>query len=283
MKQFLIILSCITFFYRSSSQNIFPSSGNVGIGTTSPGTLLDIGATVKSNFAIPDGNILGLQSKTSTSNPNTFFVGNFFYNELKIASNNSVQGINTQAVSTNPSGNISLSIGNSSNNLHDATGSLTWARAFQGGAYLTGSGGINNATSFYAHHSIPGSGIITNAYGLYVNTFPSTGITNKYGVYVNDPNASNYFGGTVGIGTSSTGSFKLAVEGKIGAREIKVTLDNPWPDYVFEKKYPLMDILSLDKYITINKHLPGVPSANEIKETNGVELGQMTSKLMGEG
>jgi len=62
--------------------------------------------------------------------------------------------------------------------------------------------------------------------------------------------------GTVGIGTSNTGSFKLAVEGKIGAREIKVTLDNPWPDYVFEDKYPLMNLADLDKYISINKHLP---------------------------
>lgn len=86
--------------------------------------------------------------------------------------------------------------------------------------------------------------------------------------------------GTIGIGTSNTGSFKLAVEGKIGARELKVTLDNPWPDYVFNKKYPLLNIKSLEKYISINNHLPGVPSAEQIKENGGVELGQMTAKLM---
>jgi hypothetical protein len=86
--------------------------------------------------------------------------------------------------------------------------------------------------------------------------------------------------GNIGIGTTNPGSFKLAVEGKIGAREVKVTLENPWPDYVFNKEYPLLDIAALDKYITINKHLPGIPSSKEIKENKGIELGQMTAKLL---
>src|SRR5215211_1486075 len=33
--------------------------------------------------------------------------------------------------------------------------------------------------------------------------------------------------GRVGIGTNNPGTFRLAVEGKIGAREIRVTLDTP--------------------------------------------------------
>jgi len=45
--------------------------------------------------------------------------------------------------------------------------------------------------------------------------------------------------GNVGIGTDDPGSFKLAVEGKIGAREVNVNTTNPWPDYVFEKDYAL--------------------------------------------
>lgn len=45
--------------------------------------------------------------------------------------------------------------------------------------------------------------------------------------------------GNVGIGTTNTGPYKLAVEGKIGAREIKVTLANPWADYVFNTGSPI--------------------------------------------
>ncbi|MBN8787702.1 MAG: hypothetical protein J0I84_11485 [Terrimonas sp.] len=46
--------------------------------------------------------------------------------------------------------------------------------------------------------------------------------------------------GNVGIGTTNPGTFKLAVEGKIGAREIRVTATNPWPDYVFKPHYNLI-------------------------------------------
>jgi len=86
--------------------------------------------------------------------------------------------------------------------------------------------------------------------------------------------------GTVGIGTATPGSFKLAVEGKIGARGIKVTLQNPFPDYVFGSTYELRPLASLSKYIDQNKHLPGIPSAAQVEKDGGVELGDMSVKLL---
>jgi hypothetical protein len=86
--------------------------------------------------------------------------------------------------------------------------------------------------------------------------------------------------GNVGIGTVSTGSFKLAVEGKIAAREIQVTLTNPFPDYVFASNYKLRSLSSLENYINQNKHLPGIPSANKVKKEGGIELGEMNVKLL---
>lgn len=86
--------------------------------------------------------------------------------------------------------------------------------------------------------------------------------------------------GSVGIGTSAPGTFKLAVEGKIGARGVKVTLQNPWPDYVFESTYQLRSIRSLEEYIRENNHLPGIPSAMEVKKNEGIELGEMNIKLL---
>lgn len=85
--------------------------------------------------------------------------------------------------------------------------------------------------------------------------------------------------GSVGIGTLTTGSFKLAVEGKIGAREITVTSTNPWPDYVFENSYNLPSLEELNAYIKVNKHLPEIPSACTI-EQNGVDLGEMNMLLL---
>ena len=86
--------------------------------------------------------------------------------------------------------------------------------------------------------------------------------------------------GNVGIGTTNTGTFKLAVEGNIGARGIKVTLANPFPDYVFAANYKLRPLANLQSYIDKNKHLPGIPSAEEVKKDGGIELGQMNVKLL---
>ncbi|HRO46360.1 hypothetical protein [Agriterribacter sp.] len=86
--------------------------------------------------------------------------------------------------------------------------------------------------------------------------------------------------GNVGIGTQTTGSFKLAVEGTIGAREIKVTSVNPWPDYVFQTSYALPTFTDIENYIQAHQHLPGMPSAAEINESGGVELGEMNRKLL---
>ena len=81
------------------------------------------------------------------------------------------------------------------------------------------------------------------------------------------------------IGTTDPGSFKLAVEGKIGAREVIVTDANPWPDYVFENDYKLPSLKDLKNHIQSKKHLPDIPDAEHIKE-NGISIGEMQVKLL---
>ena len=85
--------------------------------------------------------------------------------------------------------------------------------------------------------------------------------------------------GNVGVGTTAPGSFKLAVEGKLGARQIVVTSANPWPDYVFAKQYKLKSLLSLEEYISKNNRLPNMPSAEEVKK-DGIELGNMNARVV---
>jgi len=99
------------------------------------------------------------------------------------------------------------------------------------------------------------------------------------GRYLGDPYLIIKDGGNVGIGTTNPGSFKLAVEGNIGARGVRVTNANPWPDYVFNNQYKLKSLTSLEEYIRKNNRLPNIPSAQEVKE-NGIELGQMNAKLL---
>ena len=85
--------------------------------------------------------------------------------------------------------------------------------------------------------------------------------------------------GNVGIGTQTTGSHKLAVEGSIGAREIKVEAFPNWSDFVFEKEYNLPSLREVEKHIKEKGHLKDIPSAKEV-EKNGIFLGEMNSKLL---
>lgn len=86
-----------------------------------------------------------------------------------------------------------------------------------------------------------------------------------------------YFMGTVGIGVSNPGSWRLAVNGRIRAKEIKV--ETGWSDFVFEKDYNLPTLEEVEKHIREKGHLKDIPSAREVKE-NGIFLGQMDAKLL---
>ena len=84
--------------------------------------------------------------------------------------------------------------------------------------------------------------------------------------------------GNVGIGTAAPDA-ALTVKGTIHTNEVKVDLNVPGPDYVFEKGYDLMSLEETKAYIDANKHLPEVPSAKEM-EKNGVQLGEMNLLLL---
>jgi len=109
----------------------------------------------------------------------------------------------------------------------------------------------------------------TNAVNLaYKNNFKGT-VTNQGDLFSL---------GNVGIGTSDTKGYKLAVNGKIRTQEIKVEAAN-WPDYVFAKDYQLPSLQETEQHIKDKGHLPGIPSAEEVK-ANGVDLGEMNAKLL---
>ncbi|WP_338396069.1 hypothetical protein [Fulvitalea axinellae] len=84
--------------------------------------------------------------------------------------------------------------------------------------------------------------------------------------------------GMVGIGTIDTGTHRLAVEGSIGARSIKVEASG-WSDFVFEKGYDLPSLSEVEAHIKAKGHLEHIPSAEDV-EKDGVDLGAMDAKLL---
>lgn len=86
--------------------------------------------------------------------------------------------------------------------------------------------------------------------------------------------------GSVGIGVLNIpAAYKLAVDGKVIAEEVRVKNSTSWPDYVFNPGYSLRPIEELEQHIRENGHLPGIPGAQEVAE-NGFDLGDMDRWLL---
>ncbi|MBC7383176.1 MAG: hypothetical protein H7296_09305 [Bacteroidia bacterium] len=75
--------------------------------------------------------------------------------------------------------------------------------------------------------------------------------------------------------------YKLFVSDGIMSEKFKCaikTTDN-WSDFVFAPGYKLMSLDSVGNFINKNRHLPGIPSANEVVK-NGLDLAVMDAKLL---
>ncbi len=88
--------------------------------------------------------------------------------------------------------------------------------------------------------------------------------------------------GSVNIGTASdNGGGILNVAGKMYTEQLEVQPDNLWPDYVFEPDYNLLSLSDLKNFIAQNKHLPDIPSENEIAAAAGYfEVGKLNTMLL---
>ncbi len=84
--------------------------------------------------------------------------------------------------------------------------------------------------------------------------------------------------GNIGVGTTNP-DMKLTVNGNIHAKEVKIDLNIPAPDYVFKENYNLRSIEELEYFIKANSHLPEIPSAREF-EQNGVMQAEMDMNLL---
>ncbi|CAM1368017.1 conserved exported hypothetical protein [Tenacibaculum sediminilitoris] len=95
-----------------------------------------------------------------------------------------------------------------------------------------------------------------------------------------DYNEKIYFNkGGFGIGISDTKGFKLGVNGKVAATEVKIATYDNWADFVFAKDYSLPSLTEVENHIKEKGHLQNIPSAAEVKK-EGFFLGEMDAKLL---
>lgn len=86
--------------------------------------------------------------------------------------------------------------------------------------------------------------------------------------------------GNLSVGTSATPvGYRMSVDGKIIAEELRIQNSLVWPDYVFDPQYHLPTLDSIATYINANHHLPDVPSAKEV-EVQGIAVSEMQAILL---
>jgi hypothetical protein len=85
--------------------------------------------------------------------------------------------------------------------------------------------------------------------------------------------------GDLSVGRAVSSEYALRVVGKVLAEEVRVTPLSNWPDHVFGSDYELASLDEVERFISANRRLPGMPSASEVA-ANGVLLGEMQVKLL---
>jgi hypothetical protein len=87
-----------------------------------------------------------------------------------------------------------------------------------------------------------------------------------------------YSNGKMEISNSTGKILQLEPNGLLRGRQIKLDLDN-WADCVFEEDYVLMPLDEVESFVKTEKHLPNVPSEEELIE-DGLDVEEMNKILM---
>lgn len=288
------------------------SNGNVGINTLAPTTKLDVEGDGKFTQTVADGDAtlyidfsnaatatnpaggditsgievqsspitnkgfqVGVKSNTSTTTTNTLHNGN---SQGRLALSSSWNagggfiGVAGEAYSQNLSAtNFQFSSTIGGNFVGGADGSTPLNLASTDWYLIGGMRGILNGE---INGSI-GQGCIAAVIGEDNNT----GTAESYaGLF----KGKGCFTDLVKIGNVSTPvGYKLYVEEGILTEKLQVALKNStdWADYVFAEDYELLPLDKVAEFVQENKHLPNVPSAEEVA-ANGINVAKMDAKLL---
>ena len=255
---------------RSSADMGLYNNGNFGIYNGAPGSAntrfsidatgqskiyekLDIGA----NMIAGTGARLGLDGQSS---PGLLVIGNYGYDAIGVANS---AGASRFRLWVNPGGGDDTKAHIAGNT--------------QIGFYQTV--GMADPT---VRLNVDASGAASNGVKVMTNNIQAKTFYAEYNgtqTFMVDAEGKTRIGYPV-AGTTPA-AYWLTVNGKVGAREVMVTSLSPWPDYVFDNNYHLNSLDVVEAYIEKNKHLPNMPSAEELKaEPFGLNLGEMQGKQM---
>ena len=221
----------------ASSQNYYgiistPKLSNSGSGGTASQNIFGIyvSPTIQSLGASANAAVYGIQSSPARSNTNDLGTAGALYGAQFVpqhattlpstAVTTNLVGVITSAtnasgITTSLEGNrVAVSIGTPGSGVTSATNIY----AIRNNNFTVGAASGNTATVTTGYGisligpTVGATGTLTTYYGYYLGAASVTGtLTNRWGVYIADTVATNYFGNSVLIGTTTTGASKLVV------------------------------------------------------------------------
>lgn len=229
-------------------------NGNIGLGTLTPATRLDLKANAAGQAAAR------LQSSSATGYSGIEYLDNGGIVDLYFGIDNAASTTRLNSINNNPI----VILTNSAERMRVTSAGNVGIGTMNPGARLEVSGG---EVRIPPAGGVPGFTHLNYADGKN---------------YVRGTTIIADTGGSVGIGTS-TPSSKLHVNGG----DIRVSggsfIDDGTtlnvPDYVFEPDYRLMPLDQLRAFVAREKHLPNVPSAADVKK-EGLNLSQVQMRLL---
>lgn len=270
----------------SLSGNTITSTVNGVASIVSMPNLIDTDAQTLSisgnNLSISNGNTIVLPTMTEIDGDVT--------NELQTLSQSPIQTTGTEISLSNGGGTVFID--GSETKIQAGTNVVITGNGTTATPYIINSTALGNGpdTSIYENDGIINQATTTTALNLRTVDMRDTNL------FFNTANSS-FVNGTRGFGRIYIGnttnfpllisnpiaqnSYRLLVEGGVLTEKVKVALRSTanWADYVFGENYNLMPLSDVEKFIIKNKHLPNVPSAEELKN-EGLDLGEMQAKQM---
>jgi hypothetical protein len=260
----------------SSVPQITLQNGALGLGTDSP----------LSQLHVAKGDIR-ISHSTGTSGPSLLLDG------TSVGSGGGLWGLSsTTASDLAGAGKLAVMLNGSAKVVVDSSGNVGIGNPSPGSKLALQTSSINDGISIFNTSGGTWLDLYTNlgqgsyngitASGDRAIIYGGTAVNNTGGGLVIAPWATATTGlrldsaGNVGIGTASP-SYPLSVNGTIQAKEVIV--NTGWSDYVFAAGYKLPSLSEVEHQIKTEKHLAGIPSAQEVAE-KGISVGQMQAKLL---
>ena len=297
MKKIIASLSFLFIVYAATAQqwdgpnsltSTISRTGSVGIGTSMPVTLFDVKKGIdlgntSSNFVAPY--FLGISNDYILGQAQQYLILTPFV------------GSTTGQPSAGLSGKLTFYRGHETSSNIPKEYNVTIQSAYSNSVYEVQATNYNtNVVNIYKlnYNNVPyiaikvseinSSGAAINFIGHYWNNINSQkpqlvseSLVNNISIIKDYQSigANLVFAdvaGNIGVGTNNPAE-KLSINGTVLAKKVKVsTAAADWPDYVFDPLYPLPSLTSVASFIAVNKHLPGVPSAEEVA-TKGQDIG----------